>query len=49
MSSGSTMFPFDFDIAVPFLSTIPWQRRRVTGSPIVTSPRSRITLVKKRQ
>ena len=48
-SSGAMVLPFDFDITSPSLCTIPCGKRRVTGSSIVTRPRSRMTFVQKRE
>ncbi len=44
------MLPLDFDIAVPSVpSTMPCVNRFAAGSSFAISPRSRITLVKKRE
>ena len=47
--SAPTTLPLDFDILAPSLITMPWVNRRAAGSSFVTSPMSRITLVKKRE
>src|SRR3972149_1290275 len=47
-SSGSTTFPFDFDILAPSLMTMPWVRRFWNGSPPRESPRARGALVLER-
>jgi len=49
MSSGETTLPLDLDILAPLRMTIPWVNMRVAGSSLLTRPRSRITLVQKRE
>jgi hypothetical protein len=49
MSSGETTLPFDLDILAPLRMTIPWVKSRVAGSSLPIKPRSRITLVQKRE
>src|SRR3989304_1708462 len=44
-SSGSTTFPFDFDILAPSLMTMPWVRRFWNGSPPFARPGARGALV----
>ena len=47
--SGSTTLPFDLDMTLPSLSTMPWVSSCVNGSSWSTSPRSRNTRAKKRE
>ena len=49
MSSGSTTFPFDFDITCPEFRTIPCVSRRVNGSAMPVMPMSRKTREKNRE
>jgi hypothetical protein len=44
-----TTLPLDFDILAPSAITMPWVKRRRAGSLFWIKPRSRITLVKKRE
>ena len=46
---ASTTLPFDFDIFMPFASTIPCVKSFRTGSALVISPISRIIFVQKRE
>ena len=47
--SAPTTLPLDFDILAPSAITMPCVKRRRAGSLFVTSPISRIILVKKRE
>src|SRR3990172_3678275 len=47
-SSGSTTFPFDFDILAPSLMTMPWVRRFWNGSSPPERPGARGALLVKR-
>ena len=48
--AGATTLPLDLDMTSPFSSlTMPWQSRSVKGSSHETMPRSRMTLVQKRE
>ena len=48
-SSGATVLPFDLDMISPSLWTMPCGKSRVMGSSKSTRPRSRMTLVQKRE
>jgi hypothetical protein len=47
-SLNCTMLPFDFDIADPSISTMPWLSSALKGSVNETRPRSKSTFVMNR-